>query len=97
MGSITSSIRVNGAARVCNGAGRQGGARKYEHSETWEWDSGEKAVLPFVSVHKVVGDKITLWKDYWDMAGLTAHAPSTWLEDLASADTSWVFDATGLI
>jgi hypothetical protein len=31
------------------------------------------------------------------MRGLTAHAPPTWLEDLGTADTSWIFDATGLI
>jgi hypothetical protein len=31
------------------------------------------------------------------MGGLTAQAPSTWLEDLATADTSWIFDATGLV
>jgi limonene-1,2-epoxide hydrolase len=69
----------------------------YEHSETWRWASGETAVLRFVTVHRVVDGKITLWKDYWDMSGLTATAPPTWLEDLATADTSWVFDATGLI
>lgn len=69
----------------------------YEHSEEWHWPTGESAVLKFVSVHKVVDGKITLWKDYWDMAGLTAHAPPTWLADLADADMSWVFDATGLI
>ena len=66
----------------------------YEHSETWRWTSGETAVLQFVSVHRVDGGKVTLWKDYWDMGGLTAHAPPTWLEDLATADVSWVFDAT---
>jgi hypothetical protein len=38
-----------------------------------------------------------LWKDYWDMGGMTAQAPPTWLEDLATADISWIFDATGLI
>ncbi|AEF35970.1 nuclear transport factor 2 family protein [Mycolicibacter algericus] len=69
----------------------------YEHSETWTWATGETALLRFVTVHKVVDGKITLWKDYWDMAGLTAHAPPTWLADLADADMSWVFDATGLI
>jgi limonene-1,2-epoxide hydrolase len=69
----------------------------YEHSETWNWKSGETAVLQFVSVHRVEDGKVTLWKDYWDMGGLTAHAPPTWLEDLATADTSWIFDATGLI
>ena len=26
---------------------------------------------------------------------MTAQAPPTWLEDLATADTSWIFDATG--
>lgn len=69
----------------------------YEHSETWEWPTGETAVLRFVTVHRVENGKITLWKDYWDMSGLTATAPPTWLEDLATADTSWVFDATGMI
>ncbi|MGE2835984.1 nuclear transport factor 2 family protein [Mycobacterium sp. SMC-4] len=69
----------------------------YEHSEQWDWASGESAVLPFVSVHRVADGKITLWKDYWDMAALANHAPPTWLEDFANADMSWVFDATGLV
>lgn len=69
----------------------------YEHSETWEWPTGETALLPFVSVHRVEDDRITRWKDYWDMSGLTATAPPTWLEDLQQADMSWMFDATGLI
>ena len=69
----------------------------YEHSETWRWKSGETAVLQFVSVHRVDDGKVSLWKDYWDMGSMTAQAPSTWLEDLAKADVSWVFDATGLI
>ncbi len=54
-------------------------------------------MLRFATVHKVIDDKITVWKDYWDMNSMTAQAPPTWLEDLASADTSWIFDATGLI
>ncbi|WP_422746797.1 nuclear transport factor 2 family protein [Mycobacterium sp. WMMD1722] len=69
----------------------------YEHSETWKWATGETAHLRFVTVHRVEDGKITLWKDYWDMSGLTATAPPTWMEELATADTSWVFDATGLI
>jgi len=28
------------------------------------------------------------------MGSMTAQAPPTWLEDLAKADVSWVFDAT---
>jgi hypothetical protein len=31
------------------------------------------------------------------MGGLAAYAPSTRLEDLAKADLSWVFDASGII
>ena len=69
----------------------------YEHSETWTWKSGETAVLPFVTVHRVIDGKITLWKDYWDMGTLTAQAPAGWLETLMTADMSWVFDATGVI
>jgi limonene-1,2-epoxide hydrolase len=69
----------------------------YEHSETWTWKTGEECLLRFVTVHKVVDGKIVLWKDYWDMAGLTNFAPSSWLEELSTADTSWTFDATGLV
>ena len=69
----------------------------YEHSETWNWSSGETAVLQFVTVHRVENGKVTVWKDYWDMGSMTAQAPPTWLEDLGTADTSWIFDATGLI
>jgi hypothetical protein len=54
-----------------------------------------------VTVHEVSLEdgaaKITLWKDYWDLGGLTAQAPPTWMEQLAAADTSWIFDATGLV
>jgi len=69
----------------------------YEHSETWRWISGETAVLQFVTVHRVDDGKVSLWKDYWDMGGMTAQAPPTWLEDLGRADVSWVFDATEFI
>lgn len=69
----------------------------YEHSETWNWVTGESTVLQFVTVHKVRDGKITLWKDYWDFGGLVNHAPADWMEQLAAADTSWIFDATGLI
>jgi limonene-1,2-epoxide hydrolase len=69
----------------------------YEHSETWGWPSGETVRLPFVTVHRVEGDKITLWKDYSDFTTLLSHAPPSYVESLASVDTSWVFDATGLV
>lgn len=69
----------------------------YEHSETWNWATGESTVLQFATVHKVRDGKIVLWKDYWDFGGLLNHAPPDWMEQLAAADTSWIFDATGLI
>lgn len=69
----------------------------YEHSETWTFTSGEQGVLRFVTVHKVVDAKITVWKDYWDMNSLISFAPPNHFENLAAADTSWVFDASGLI
>ena len=69
----------------------------YEHSETWGWDTGETALLRFVTVHRVIDVKVTIWKDYWDLGWMTSQAPPTWLEDMAKADTSWVFDATGLV
>jgi limonene-1,2-epoxide hydrolase len=73
----------------------------YEHSETWTFATGEQGVLRFVTVHKVVvqnGEaKVAVWKDYWDMAGLTSFAPPSWLEGLSAVDTSWIFDATGLV
>lgn len=69
----------------------------YEHHEKWHWASGESAVLKFVSVHRIEADKITLWKDYWDMGALADHAPPNWMADFANADMSWVFDATGLV
>lgn len=69
----------------------------YEHSETWDWATGESAVLQFVTVHKVVDGAITVWKDYWDFGALANHAPADWMEQLAKGDMSWMFDATGLV
>jgi limonene-1,2-epoxide hydrolase len=69
----------------------------YEHSETWGWHSGETVRLAFVSVHRVEDDKITLWKDYSDFNTLLSAAPPSYVEGLAAVDTSWVFDASGLV
>jgi limonene-1,2-epoxide hydrolase len=69
----------------------------YEHSETWTFDTGEVAVLPFVTVHKVRDRQITLWKDYWDFTTLQNQAPPDWMQRMAGTDMSWCFDATGLV
>ena len=67
----------------------------YEHSETWTFGTGEVVELPFVTVHRVRDGSVSLWKDYWDFGSVVSAAPPDWLERLGSADTSWVYDATG--
>ncbi|MCV7442764.1 nuclear transport factor 2 family protein [Mycobacterium paraense] len=69
----------------------------YEHSETWMFPSGEQGLLKVVTVHKVVDGKITLWKDYWNMATLMSFAPANYFESFGTGDMSWVLDATNLI
>ena len=66
-----------------------------EHTETWHWPAGETVTLPFVSVQRVVDGVIVLWKDYWDYQTLMDAAPADWQERLATADLSWIYDATG--
>jgi limonene-1,2-epoxide hydrolase len=75
----------------------QGDVVMVEHAENWGWPTGETVTLPFCSVHRVEGDKVVLWKDYWDYKTLMDSAPPTWEERLLDADTSWLFDATGLV
>ncbi|WP_370250505.1 nuclear transport factor 2 family protein [Nocardioides sp.] len=67
----------------------------YEHSERWVFASGEQVDLAFVSVHRVVDGRVSLWKDYWDFGAVAGHAPADWLEGLAAGDMSWMYDATG--
>lgn len=69
----------------------------YEHSETWIFPTGEQGTLRFATVHRVVDGKITVWKDYWDFAGLMAFAPPNYFDDVSDYDMSWVFDATALV
>lgn len=54
-----------------------------EHTETWHFETGEKVVNPFVTVHVVRDGKIALWRDYWDLGTLMAQAPKWWIERLA--------------
>jgi limonene-1,2-epoxide hydrolase len=67
-----------------------------EHIEVWEFPTGERVELPFVSVQHVHDERITLWKDYWNQPTLMDGAPQWWHERLAAADLSWIFDATGI-
>src|SRR5204863_89645 len=61
-----------------------------EHTETWHWRTGETVALPFVSVQRVQGDVISLWKDYWDYNTLINGAPTWWVEEITSSDLHWV-------
>jgi hypothetical protein len=91
---------LEGLADYTNFDGRMvadGDTVMYEHSERWRWATGETVLLPFVSVHEVGDGKVRLWADYWDYGTLTGAAPASWLDSLASADLSWVYDATGQV
>jgi limonene-1,2-epoxide hydrolase len=61
----------------------EGDAIVIEHTETWHFETDEKIVNHFVTVHTIVDDKITLWRDYWDINTLMAQAPQWWLERIA--------------
>ena len=75
----------------------EGGTVVTEHTEMWEWPTGERATLPFVSVQRVEDETITLWKDYWDLGTLMGAAPDGWMEQLMGGDMSWMTDVTGLV
>jgi len=59
-----------------------------EHTETWHFETGEKLVNQFLTVHEVKDGKITLWRDYWDLNTMMAQAPKWWIERLAGFDES---------
>ncbi|MGI8938330.1 MAG: nuclear transport factor 2 family protein [Iamia sp.] len=65
-----------------------------EHAEIWGWETGEEVTLPFVSVHRVKGDKVIVWKDYWNYDSLLGAAPEWWKERIFGADLWWLHDAS---
>jgi len=56
-----------------------------EHTETWHFETGEKVVNHFVTVHEIRGGKIALWRDYWDLNTMMSQAPQWWIEAIAKA------------
>jgi len=56
-----------------------------EHTETWHFETGEKLVNQFTTIHVVENGKIKLWRDYWDLNTMMAQAPQWWLERIAKA------------
>jgi limonene-1,2-epoxide hydrolase len=61
-----------------------GGYVVTEHSETWTWEPGVSATLPFTSVMQVSGGKVDRWWDYFDLATLMNAAPQWWLDHVAA-------------
>jgi ketosteroid isomerase-like protein len=53
-----------------------------EHLEHWEWPTGERAALPFVSMQELRDGKIVRWWDYWDLTTLMGVAPAWWVEEI---------------
>jgi limonene-1,2-epoxide hydrolase len=51
-----------------------------EHTETWNFHTGETVVNPFVSVMEVANGKIKIWRDHWDLQTLLGSAPQWWLD-----------------
>jgi limonene-1,2-epoxide hydrolase len=56
-----------------------------EHVEHWEWPTGERAALPFVSMQELRDDVIVRWWDYWDLSTLMGFAPAWWIEHIMAA------------
>jgi limonene-1,2-epoxide hydrolase len=55
-----------------------------EHRERWHFETGEVVENHLVSVHEVSADKISLWRDYWDINGMLSSAPQWWIEAVAN-------------
>jgi limonene-1,2-epoxide hydrolase len=56
-----------------------------EHVEHWEWPTGERAALPFVSMQELRDGKIVRWWDYWDLTTLMGVAPEWWVAHIVQA------------
>lgn len=50
-----------------------------ERTEVWHHPSGERATLHVAAVFKFRGDKLTLWRDYWDAKTLLDQQPPAWV------------------
>jgi len=50
-----------------------------ERTEVWHHRSGERATLRVAAVFKLRGDRLVLWRDYWDAKTLLEQQPADWL------------------
>ena len=50
-----------------------------ERTEVWHHRSGERATLRVAAVFAFRGDRLVLWRDYWDAKTLLDQQPADWL------------------
>jgi limonene-1,2-epoxide hydrolase len=50
-----------------------------ERTEVWHHPSGERATLRVAAVFRFRGDRLVLWRDYWDAKTLLDQQPAGWL------------------
>ena len=58
----------------------QGDTVLMERTGIWHHPTGERVPVPLMAVFKFRGDKIVLWRDYWDVATLMNNQPASWIE-----------------
>ncbi len=56
-----------------------------EHTERWEFHTGEVIDHSFVSVTQLRDGKICRWHDYSNIPNITDNAPQWWLEHIMTA------------
>ena len=50
-----------------------------ERTEVWHHKTGGRASLRVAAVFKFRGDRLVLWRDYWDAKSLLDQQPASWL------------------
>lgn len=50
-----------------------------ERTEVWHHPTGERATLHIAAVFRFRGEKLTLWRDYWDARTLLDQQPAAWV------------------
>ena len=58
-----------------------------EHTERWEFHTGEVIDHSFVSVTQLRDGRICRWHDYSNIPNITDNAPAWWLEHIMKAAT----------
>ena len=58
-----------------------------ERVEIWHFSTGERPELPVMSIFEMKGDKIAVWREYWDMNTLVSQLPPAFMQALADIAT----------